>query len=404
MATIDILPLNINGVKPPLNLLFDLFPGGITDQNLMYPIDLASNPNYGHAIQFTVHNYTYGLTSAIGNLTGGASTLAQSVNPTSLFKLTAQKDILSTISLYMPDTLNVEFNNIYADSSLEEALGTGKYIAGAIADWASAYRGSSQDRSNYLNLYARGLAGALGSVANKDLGGTIGMALKTVPNPQLQLLFKGVGLRTFQFSFIFTPTSSKEAIMVESIINAFQYYSAPALLGKSQQFLEPPQVFDIKFSFLGGSGLTGAFTDFFKNIGTNILTSQVSGAIFGSNQIDPSANPAKIFEIYHPCVLKDINLDYAPNGWAAYADGHPVQTTMTLTFQETDIVTKENIRPLSSKQGSTASSIGDTANQNPDTLAAVSMLQPGPLAPGSVSSPTLGSIAAGLGNVPPLGG
>ena len=399
MATIDILPLNINGVKPPLNLLFDLFSGGITDQNLMYPIDLASNPNYGHAIQFTVHEYKYGLTTAVSNLTSGSGSLGQALNPSSSFKLTSQKDILSTISLYMPDTLNVEFNNIYADSSLEEALGPGKYLAGAIADWASANRGSQQDRSNYLNLYARGLAAGLGNIANKDLGGTIGMALKTIPNPQLQLLFKGVGLRTFQFSFIFTPTSSKEATMVESIINAFQYYSAPALLGKSQQFLEPPQVFDIKFSFLGGSGLTGAITDFFGNIGTNILTSQVTGALFGSNQIDPSANPAKIFQVYHPCVLKDINLDYAPNGWAAYADGHPVQTTMTLTFQETDIVTKENIRP-GSTSSSTNQSISNAVNQSMNDFTAGNL--PSLANATTPSAPTTGpwSSAGAFPNLP----
>ena len=162
MATIDILPLSINGVKPPLNLLFDLFSkGGITDQNLMYPIDLSSNPNFGHAIQFTVHESKYGITNSVNQLVGGTGSLSNVLNPTGL-KLTEQKEILSTISLYMPDTLNVEFNNLYADSSLEEALGAGKYIAGAIADWAQANRGSQQDRSNYVNLYARGLAAGLG--------------------------------------------------------------------------------------------------------------------------------------------------------------------------------------------------------------------------------------------------
>jgi hypothetical protein len=346
MATIDILPLSVNGVQPPLNLLYNLFSSSsISDQNLMYPVDLASNPNYGHAIQFTVHEATYNIANEFNRIMSGGGVLGSTFNPSN-FKLSQQKNILSTISLYMPDTLNVDFNNIYADSSLEETLGPGKYLAGAISDFASSLKGSQADKANFTNLYGPGLGVGLSYLASPNLGNLIGNVTKTQPNPQLQLLFKGVGLRTFQFTFIFTPTSSQEAKMVDNIMNAFQYYSAPSLLGQSQQFLKPPQVFDINFAFTSGSGLTGAVTNFFKNIGTNILSSQVSGSLFGSNQIDPTSNPAKVFKVYHPCVLKDISIDYAPNGWAAYDDGYPVQSTMTLTFQETDIVTKEDIRPV----------------------------------------------------------
>ena len=37
-------------------------------------------------------------------------------------------------------------------------------------------------------------------------------------------------------------------------------------------------------------------------------------------------------------------LDYAPNGWAAYNDGFPIQTRLTLQFKEMDIVTKRTLR------------------------------------------------------------
>lgn len=351
MATIDILPFSFNGVKPPLNLLFDLFsPLDTSDQNLMYPIDLASNPNYGHAIQFTAHRPVYGVTESINNFLSGSGSIKDIMNPAGA-KLKADKKILSTISLYMPDSLNVDFNNQWTDSSLLDSLGPGKFLAGAIADYGAANKGSEQDRRNFTNIYGKGLAvGAATAASGKftlgqDFGGLTGNVLKTIPNPQLQLLYKGVGLRSFQFEFLFTPTSSKEAKMVEKILNAFEYYSAPSLKGQSEQFLEPPEVFNIRFAFTGGSGLSNAVSSFFKNIGTNILTSQISGAIFGSNQIDADANKAKVFEIYHPCALKDISIDYAPNGWAAYSDGYPVQSRLTLTFQETDIVTKREIRP-----------------------------------------------------------
>ena len=40
-----------------------------------------------------------------------------------------------------------------------------------------------------------------------------------------------------------------------------------------------------------------------------------------------------------------MNVDYAPNGWAAYSDGSPVEIRLTLQFKELDIVTKEAIDP-----------------------------------------------------------
>jgi hypothetical protein len=44
------------------------------------------------------------------------------------------------------------------------------------------------------------------------------------------------------------------------------------------------------------------------------------------------------------CFLADVNVDYAPNGWAAYNDGYPVQTKLTLTFKETTMITKNQFR------------------------------------------------------------
>jgi len=60
--------------------------------------------------------------------------------------------------------------------------------------------------------------------------------------------------------------------------------------------------------------------------------------------LNPGTAPeAKIFKVYHECVLENMSVDYAPNGWAAFGDGHPVQTRMTLQFREMDIVSKQDI-------------------------------------------------------------
>ena len=42
-------------------------------------------------------------------------------------------------------------------------------------------------------------------------------------------------------------------------------------------------------------------------------------------------------------MLLKYDIDYAPFGWATYTDGMPVQTRLSLQFQETQIVTKQDI-------------------------------------------------------------
>jgi hypothetical protein len=43
------------------------------------------------------------------------------------------------------------------------------------------------------------------------------------------------------------------------------------------------------------------------------------------------------------CVLENISLDYAPNGYASHYDGMPVETRMSLIFRETTIIDKKAV-------------------------------------------------------------
>jgi hypothetical protein len=58
--------------------------------------------------------------------------------------------------------------------------------------------------------------------------------------------------------------------------------------------------------------------------------------------IDGKENP--FLPKYGNCVLTDIDINFAPNGWAAYDDGAPIQTTLTMTFKETEILDKLKIQ------------------------------------------------------------
>tara|TARA_B100001094_G_scaffold113791_1_gene109811 strand:+ start:265 stop:1596 length:1332 start_codon:yes stop_codon:yes gene_type:complete len=70
-------------------------------------------------------------------------------------------------------------------------------------------------------------------------------------NPNLELLFNGPDLRTFQYSFNFTPREPAEAQNVKNIIRFFKQNMA-AKRSKGNTFLESPNVFQLKYLTQGG--------------------------------------------------------------------------------------------------------------------------------------------------------
>jgi len=106
------------------------------------------------------------------------------------------------------------------------------------------------------------LAQLASSAANIPLGGSLtrdavfARQSGEILNQNVELLFNGVNLRSFKFSFKLTPRSSDEAKQVKFIINAFKKNMAPKLGGKSGTtnqgevsniFLSTPNVFNLTY-------------------------------------------------------------------------------------------------------------------------------------------------------------
>jgi hypothetical protein len=134
----------------------------------------------------------------------------------------------------------------------------------------------------------------------------------------LELLYSRPSFRTFRFDFMFYPRSQKEGKEVQDIIDRLRFHQAPEVAqgGTGGFFMVPPSEFDISFYYNG--------------------------------QVNP--NIPKI----STCVLEQLSVDYAPNGFSAYevpgqsatmgGTGMPVATRLSLQFKETEIVTKTSIR------------------------------------------------------------
>jgi len=379
---LSVIPTNIGGVNIPLaqlqGPLSKLFQDQ-SSQNLVYPADLASNPVMGHAVQFSIFDYTTGFQEGFNTVVGGAASVvngtvtganvlasvkklpsAVGLIQAKTYERTTKGAPLSVISLFMPETLAVTYNSTYSDVNLTDVLGTKGFLGSALQDAGDVTAASIGDNVNSMleSEYAKNIVASLTSAANLKSGGNgkstqlLQQALGQYTNPQVQLLYKGISLREFTLEFIMTPKSTQEAQTVKDICDSFAFYSAPGLAGAASgtagQYLTPPQIFQIKFKFLGKTGLLGAITNVFtsamNNIGLGFLTTPNP-----TKTIEAGAE-AKIMTI-NDCVLQNVNIDYAPNGWAAYNDGYPIQTRLLLTFKEIKIITKADIAKANPKVG-----------------------------------------------------
>ena len=225
----------------------------------------------------------------------------------------------AVISLYMPDTLNAGYHSSYDEPSLEEAFGSTiqglrslSKTAGQLAQGETIKSVVSSDPAA-INLQAKA-AGALTGLAGGNAQTTQALVLQAqgyAINPQVQMLYRGIALRSFQLSFIFTPKSADETEQVDKIISMFKYYSSPALQAGAQtqtdsMFLIPPALFNVNFMINNGE-----------------------------NRYLPK---------YGDCVLDSLEVNYAPNGWSSFESGAPVQTTLSLGFRETQIIDKTKLQ------------------------------------------------------------
>jgi len=88
--------------------------------------------------------------------------------------------------------------------------------------------------------------------AQKAIGANIiGRGTGQTINNNVEVLFNGPGLRTFNYNYRFTPREPKEAKEVKRIIRFFKKQMAPKR-STSRIFLKSPNVFKLKYQFKNG--------------------------------------------------------------------------------------------------------------------------------------------------------
>ena len=133
----------------------------------------------------------------------------------------------------------------------------------------------------------------------------------SVISDRLELAFKGINKRVFQYTFKMIPKNQREAEEIRKIVFAFKANMMPEFVGgnRAGRRLVVPNTFDIQYMY------TGKSNEFLHHIST--------------------------------CVLENMSVAYGGDRYKTFEgqdDGAPpVETTITLNFKEMELITRERV-------------------------------------------------------------
>ena len=225
--------------------------------------------------------------------------------------------ITDSIAIYLPPNVQDSLSAGYSEAATGVA---GLAAAGGINfinamrrnDYAAASQSLVGSAKGMIMEAAKRMGGDLleGLTGAEGTVGLVNKAFGQATNPYMEVLFEQMGLRSFTYNFTFAPRNADETEDVQRIIKMFRFHMAPELQGANERFLTLPSTFDIHYMYQMSSE-TARENSFYHKIAT--------------------------------CVLSDCQVDYTPGGVKSFASGAPTQITMSLTFKETEMLTKEMI-------------------------------------------------------------
>ena len=213
--------------------------------------------------------------------------------------------------LYMPEDIAQDATRSWDEASFGPLQLAGLRAAGTVigqdGDFWTKIKEAAGDAMDPQNLDAliRGAAAIAGETIsgvnqNQITGGLIGQVL----NPNLEVMFNRVGLRTFNFRWMLVPRNERESRIIKEMIWQFKKASAPEL-AQAGWFTTVPHVFRIQYK-------TGS-------------------------QANPWLNKIKA------CALTSIQVNHTASGsWSTLEDGAPTATALQLQFKELKAIMSED--------------------------------------------------------------
>ena len=222
----------------------------------------------------------------------------------------------TVIGLYMPPAVNVSYNMDYAEGEVG-------MVTEAVAGLFKAYQAGTLGVSSILNEAKSVGSSVVKQIALKGLskvpfaeGAEDVYAQQTgaIIAPRMEMFFKGIGRRSFSFTFTFIPKDRTETKIVHDIIKEFKVgMSATFTTQGSTRDIKIPDMFSIQYMHINSQN------QYINKIGKCYLKT-----------IDVSYGGDK-FVTYNEDIIADLD------GVA------PQKTTINLSFVEVEIMDRTNI-------------------------------------------------------------
>ena len=225
----------------------------------------------------------------------------------------------TAITLYMPATVATTYAVDYQSQEV------GDFTQFAVDTYQNLMGDKNQTSNSIKNSLTKLGANVGDGLINKGLG-----VLSVIPGiegakdvfqaqrgfikaPKMELFFRGIGPRTFQYQFKMIPKSYEEMQEVRKIVASFKLNMLPEFADgdRSSRRLLVPNTFDIQYMY------AGVENEYLHKIST--------------------------------CVLENMSVSYSGEGKYATFDGvdgegaPPTTTDITLNFKEMEIITKERV-------------------------------------------------------------
>ena len=306
---------NTDILNPSNNEVFTLRPTQLSTASnvtsfeyMRYPEGRIPNLGYDY-IQITAYKYEpVGLPAGYNQSRPNAeSRLYKDPGDVIQFPMTGSLSETNAVN-WTDDTIS-EIQNIAAGiamNRISEASDPFSAVGKAFMDVLKSGQEAFKDKNiqTAIAAYFAGQAAGVPNIHQRATGRMI--------NNNLELLFNGPSLRSFNFSFQLRPRTKSEADLCRRIIRSLKKNSAP---GRSSDFmfLTTPNIFRIQYIYNSDS------PDLAE-----------SASVLSTSTEHPFMNRIK------PCALTSLNVNYTPEGsYMTYEDGGSMTGyDLNLTFKE----------------------------------------------------------------------
>lgn len=198
-------------------------------------------------------------------------------------QITANLKHYHTIVLPFPKELSETFNNNINEGEQKST--------GAIMDAAQLLASGREGAENRVGDVAILYNLAVSTLG--DFDGALGQLAGAIPNPHVQAIFNGIGLKSYRFDWKISPKSPAESKQILDLVGKFKQNSLAAYSNSGTAALQYPPLVEISLS-----------------------PKEISKLIF-----------------FKHCMVKSLSINYAPNGMPSFFRGTKLPTFIQLSVE-----------------------------------------------------------------------